>query len=58
MDAKRVARRIGATSLLLAPNVIVYERLQSDFEGGKIFKTFPMVPRELEMFFDFAVDSI
>lgn len=43
------------TSLLLAPNVIVYERLQSDFEGGKIFKTFPMVPPELQTFFDFSV---
>ncbi len=43
------------TSLLLAPNVIVYERLQSDFEGGKIWKQFPMVPPELEAFFDFSV---
>jgi hypothetical protein len=43
------------TSLLLAPNVIVYERLQSDFEGGKFWKTFPMVPPELQAFFDFAV---
>ncbi len=43
------------TSLLVAPNIIVYERLQSDFEGGKIFKVFPMIPPELEMFFDFSV---
>ncbi len=43
------------TSLLLAPNVIVYERLQSDFEGGKIWKQFPMVPPELAAFFDFSV---
>lgn len=43
------------TSLLLAPNVIVYERLKSDFEGGKVFKMFPIVPRELEIFWDFAV---
>ena len=43
------------TSLLVAPNVIVYERLQADFEGGKIFKVFPMIPPELEMFFDFSV---
>ena len=42
------------TSLLIAPN-IVYERLQSDFEGGAIFKKFPMVPPELQMFFDFSV---
>ena len=43
------------TSLLIAPNIIVYERLQSDFEGGAIFKKFPMVPPELAMFFDFSV---
>ncbi len=43
------------TSLLIAPNIIVYERLQSDFEGGAIFKKFPMVPPELMMFFDFSV---
>ena len=43
------------TSLLIAPNIIVYERLQADFEGGAIFKKFPMVPPELQMFFDFSV---
>ena len=43
------------TSLLIAPNIIVYERLQSDFEGGAIFKKFPMIPPELQTFFDFSV---
>jgi type III restriction enzyme len=30
--------------LLLAPNVIVFERLRKDFEGGKIFKDLDMCP--------------
>lgn len=30
--------------LLLAPNVIVFERLRKDFEGGKIFSDLAMIP--------------
>lgn len=41
------------TFLLIAPNVIVFERLRSDFGGGRIFKTDPIVPPELEVFWDF-----
>lgn len=33
--------------LIIAPNVIVFERLKEDFEGGKIFYTDPAVPEEL-----------
>lgn len=36
--------------LLIAPNVIVYERLRTDFEGGRIFRADPVVPPELEIF--------
>jgi len=32
--------------LLIAPNVIVYERLKRDFKEGKIFREFPFVPEE------------
>ncbi|MCX8014569.1 MAG: DEAD/DEAH box helicase family protein, partial [candidate division WOR-3 bacterium] len=32
--------------LLIAPNVIVYERLKKDFEDGKIFKESPFIPSE------------
>ena len=32
--------------LLIAPNVIVYDRLKRDFEEGKIFKKFPFIPDE------------
>ena len=36
-----------ATSfLIMAPNVIVFERLQSDFAGGTIFWQYPMIPPE------------
>jgi type III restriction enzyme len=39
--------------LLLAPNIIVFERLRADFEGGRIFRTDPMIPSELSIFWDF-----
>ena len=32
--------------LLIAPNVIVFERLHGDFAGGAIFRNFPMIPPE------------
>ena len=31
--------------LVLAPNVIVFDRLRSDFESGKIFSTDPLIPK-------------
>src|SRR5947208_13507027 len=36
--------------LLIAPNVIVFERLRTDFEGGRIFRTDPVIPPELQIF--------
>ncbi len=39
--------------LLLAPNVIVFERLRSDFAGGRIFHADPVIPAELSIFWDF-----
>ena len=41
------------TFLLIAPNVIVFERLRTDFEGGQIFNTDPVIPNELRVFWDF-----
>lgn len=41
------------TFLILAPNVIVFERLKFDFENGRVFKTDPLIPPELEIFWDF-----
>lgn len=40
------------TFLLLAPNVIVFERLRTDFAGGHVFKLDPVIPPELEIFWD------
>jgi type III restriction enzyme len=39
--------------LLLAPNVIVFDRLRADFAGGRIFRLDPLVPPELSIFWDF-----
>jgi type III restriction enzyme len=41
------------TFLVLAPNVIVFERLRTDFAGGRIFRLDPVIPQELEIFWDF-----
>jgi len=43
------------TFLLIAPNVIVFERLRTDFAGGRIFRADPVIPPELEIFWDFQV---
>lgn len=40
------------TFLLIAPNVIVYERLKADFAGGRIFRTDPIIPPELKLYWD------
>jgi type III restriction enzyme len=41
------------TFLLIAPNVIVFERLRTDFGGGHIFRADPIVPPELNIFWEF-----
>lgn len=38
--------------LVVAPNVIVYERLRSDFAGGRIFTADPVVPPEFDVYWD------
>lgn len=43
------------TFLLIAPNVIVFERLKADFESGRIFKADPMIPLELQIYWDMQV---
>ncbi len=40
------------TFLLIAPNVIVFERLKTDFAGGRIFNVDPIIPPELRIFWD------
>jgi type III restriction enzyme len=41
------------TFLLIAPNVIVFERLRTDFEGGRIFSVDPVIPKHMRVFWDF-----
>ena len=41
------------TALLIAPNVIVFERLRLDFDGGRIFRADPVIPPELVNSWDF-----
>lgn len=41
------------TFLLIAPNIIVLERLATDFEGGRIFRFDPVIPPELAVYWDF-----
>lgn len=38
--------------LILAPNVIVYDRLRTDFESGRIFRTDPLIPRHYNLWWD------
>ena len=40
------------TFLVVAPNVIVFDRLRSDFAGGKIFRADPLIPPELKIFWE------
>jgi type III restriction enzyme len=40
------------TFLIVAPNVIVFERLRTDFEGGRIFRGDPVVPPELQIYWN------
>ncbi|MGI8869348.1 MAG: DEAD/DEAH box helicase family protein, partial [Mycobacteriales bacterium] len=46
---------LPTTFLLVAPNVIVYERLREDFADGAIFRSDPVVPPEWAGTFDFTV---
>src|SRR5271157_5936696 len=48
-----IAKDYAKTFLLIAPNVIVLERLKTDFAGGRIFRSDPVIPRELEIFWEF-----
>ena len=45
-------RDYAMTFLVIAPNIIVFERLKADFAGGRIFKTDPVIPKELQIYWD------
>ncbi len=40
------------TFLVIAPNVIVFERLRTDFEGGRIFRSDPVVPKHMKILWE------
>jgi type III restriction enzyme len=40
------------TFLIIAPNVIVFDRLRADFTGGRIFRLDPIIPPELKIFWE------
>lgn len=52
-EADDVAADYAKTFLVIAPNLIVLERLKADFTNGRIFKEDPVVPKELEIFWEF-----
>jgi type III restriction enzyme len=41
------------TSLIIAPNVIVFDRLRLDFDGGRIFRVDPVIPPEFANMWDY-----
>lgn len=52
-ESEEIARDYAKTFLIIAPNVIVLERLKTDFAGGRIFRADPLIPKPLEIFWDF-----
>src|SRR5436309_9568671 len=52
-EQNEATRDYSKTFLILAPNVIVFERLKLDFASGRIFRADPVIPKELEIFWDF-----
>ena len=40
------------TFLVLAPNVIVFDRLKTDFESGITFRQYPFIPKHLQWLWD------
>jgi len=52
-EAEEIARDYAKTFLIIAPNVIMLERLKTDFSGGRIFRADPLIPKPLEIFWDF-----
>ncbi len=52
-EKDEIAKQYARTFLVVAPNVIVLERLKTDFANGRIFQADPMLPRGWEIFWDF-----
>lgn len=52
-EVPEISKDYAKTFLLIAPNVIVFERLKTDFAGGWIFKVDPVIPKHFDIFWDF-----
>src|SRR6266446_6913458 len=52
-EQDEIAKDYAKTFLLIAPNLIVLERLKADFAAGKIFREDPIRPKEFDIFWDF-----
>ncbi|MGH9699058.1 MAG: DEAD/DEAH box helicase family protein [Candidatus Acidiferrales bacterium] len=52
-ESEPVAEDYAKTFLVIAPNVIVFERLKMDFQGSRIFQNDPVIPKELGIFWEF-----
>ena len=50
--ARGEGEEYAKTFLVIAPNVIVFERLRTDFESGRIFKLDPVVPKHMQIFWE------
>ncbi len=55
-EQEEIAKDYAKTFLVIAPNVIVLERLKADFANNKIFREDPIRPKEFAIFWDF--DSV
>lgn len=44
--------RFAKNFLILAPNVIVFDRLRTDFESGLIFRKDPLIPKHFSFWWD------
>lgn len=51
-EQDEIAQHYAKTFLVIAPNVIVLERLKADFANGRIFREDPIRPREFDIFWD------
>src|SRR5262249_17853467 len=52
-EHESIAKDYARTFLIIAPNVIVFERLRTDFEGGRVFVNDPVIPDSLRILWDF-----
>ena len=52
-EDEQIAQHYARTFLVIAPNVIVFERLRTDLGVGRIFESDPVIPRPMKTFWAF-----